>query len=163
MSATNRYLDNIICKDKNSWSSVDDHCQNCAVMMLPANLPIRAANTMAMLYSNWVTRQLPCWQEHTLLMLRWRSFSRYDRKCPLILCANTGGHYFGYIQQWPSQVLITRLIWSKIVDVLLTLTLPQAYLWYSTIWFGVVYHSQCSGSQSTIMIAFSLMTSLFWY
>jgi len=55
-----------------------------------------------------------------------------------------------------NQFLITPLEWPKIIEALLTLILPRLYPQYAMILFGVVHHSHCFGSLSSVFIYINL-------
>jgi len=64
-------------KTRNCWHSVGAHSQNWSVTVLLSLLWMKAANTLVMPNSDYVTIQLLYLQDQKSLMLHWRSFSEW--------------------------------------------------------------------------------------
>jgi len=70
--------------------------------------------------------------------------------------ATKARHYFNYAQLRQNQLLFTVLTCTNIVEAQLMLLVPRVYPHYTIIRFGVVLHSECSGSLSSVFIYFLL-------
>jgi len=84
------------CTAKNRWRSVEAHFQNGAVIVCFTLLPRKAASMLIIDSSDLVTIQLPYLQDWTLLTLRWRSFSGWDREPDTIIFDLECSQYFVY-------------------------------------------------------------------
>jgi len=76
-----------------SWHSVDTHFPDGAGRVLQSVLPIKAAHNSCMNVCNLLAVWLPRSHDQKLLMLHWRSFSRWGRERGVIIFANKGGQY----------------------------------------------------------------------
>jgi len=72
--------------------------------------------------------------------LCWHSFPRWGREHFAFSFSYSGCQHFHYVYSLPNCIFITRLTAPKIVDAPLTLILPWAYLQYTIISFGGIYH-----------------------
>jgi len=86
------------------------------------------------------TFQLPDLQDHTLLMLCWRSFSEWGREHVAFSIAYKGGQYLIYEWLQPVANKITQHAGPKTIDAPLTLILPRLYLQHYIIVSGIVNH-----------------------
>ena len=68
-------------KPKNCWRSVDAHFHVVAWRVSLSLFPIKAANTLIIDRNDHMAFELPDLQDHTLLMLRWRSIPEWGREC----------------------------------------------------------------------------------
>jgi len=84
-------------RTKNHWRSVDAHFQDGAGRVFQSVLPINASRNSFMTEWNELAVPLPRTHDWKLLMLHWRSFSRWGRERVIIMFAYKGSQYLDYV------------------------------------------------------------------
>jgi len=141
---------------KNRWRYLDAQFHDGARRILKSVLPIKAANNSFMTDYNLSEVRFPRTHDQKLLTLHWRSFSWWGREGIAICFGYRGSQKLVYDLRQPIGGVISRKVWRKIVDTLLTLILQWLYPQYVIIQFGTIYHSHCFGCLSGIFIYFLL-------